>query len=171
MSKWVIQWVQEADEPVKTYRGMVVGWQNIRYSLQSTVFLFNSLYFKANDRIKKSPHHTMRLITRKKLAIAALREIKPQLEKWYRELDKRGVLSKKSIDEKKRVRYVIKRADKFVKIRNLAFHFGDPNEDTNKLLSLYREIDQTDINLLNLILRELVSLGECLKHDAHAKCK
>jgi len=164
-----ITWIDEADDPQRTFRRMVVGWQNILITMNATVLAFNAEYLKPPDEKNANPHHGMKEIAIKKLVIGALREIKPQLDDWYRSMDELGALTDKTKDEKKRVRAVARQVDKFVRIRNNAFHFGDPNEDTDWLIQLYKEIENADINLLNQVLRDFVSLGECLKADALAK--
>jgi len=149
---------------------MVIGWQNVLYSVNSTVLSFNREYLESQRTEGGNAHYGMKEIAIKKLVIASLREIEPQLERWYQQLSKRRVLSPDTLEEKKRTRHVVKQVKKFKGVRNLAFHYGDPNEETANLIKLYKQIDVTDINLLNRILRDLVSLGEKLKEDALAVC-
>ena len=163
-----LNWIEDASDPERMFRRMVIGWQMILRSLNATVLAFNDEYLKSEK--DKDNHQEMREIAVKKLVIGSLREIKPQLDDWYRELDDHDALSQESRDEKKRVRTVAKQVDKFVRIRNNAFHYGDPNEDTDYLLQLYKDIANADINLLNRVLKDLVSLGEQLKSDAMARC-
>ena len=94
------------------------------------------------------------------------RDLNPSLDEMDASIDK-------TESEKKRVFPVAGQVDKFVRSRNNAFHFGDPTEDMDWLIQLSNEIENADINLLNLVLREFafVSLGECLKTDALAKCQ
>ena len=165
-----IQWVDEATEPARSYRRMVVGWQNVLVSLNAPVLAFNAEYLKSVELKEANPHHGMKEIAIKKLAIGSLREIKPRIYEWYRELEKRGVLTTATIQEKEKVKHVVKQVEKFDDVRNLAFHYGDPVEPTDSLLQLYREIEGWDIGTLNRILRDLVSLGELLKADALAHC-
>ncbi|MDX2110112.1 MAG: hypothetical protein SFY80_07725 [Verrucomicrobiota bacterium] len=106
----------------------------------------------------------------KKQVLAALYEIRAGLNEWHRKLDALGALSDETRAEKKRVRKVIARVDKFVRVRNATFHFGDSLEDSDKLIKLYEQIYATDIQLLNRIIDDLRSLGEKLKNDALSKC-
>lgn len=169
MSHSQIEWIEQAADPQKTFRRMVVGWQNVVVSLNATVLAFNSEYFK-RDAEDASPHQGMKEIAIKKLVLGSLRELKPRLDDWYRELDAMGAVSPESKSKKTQVRKVIVQVEKFDSIRNLAFHYGDPIEPTDSLIQLYKEIDRWDINLLNRVLRDLVALGECLKADALAHC-
>jgi hypothetical protein len=164
-----IRWINEASEPSKTYRKMVVGWQSVLASLNATVLAFNSEYLKSEAAKDANPHHGMKEIAIKKMVIGALREIKPRLYEWYRELETRGVLSAATVEEKKRVKHVAAQVEKFDEVRNLAFHYGDPVEPTDSLLQLYQDIESRDIDFLNRVLRNLISLGECLKTDALAQ--
>lgn len=161
-----IEWIEQASEPQKTYRRMVVGWQSVLATLNATVLAFNSEYFKRES----GPHQGMKEIAIKKLVLGSLREIKPRLDDWYREMDQLGAVSSDTAAEKTRVRNVVARVEKFDDVRNLAFHYGDPIEPTDSLLLLYKEIETWDIEFLNRILRDLVSLGEKLKADALAHC-
>lgn len=169
MSNTGIDWIEEASDPERMYRRMVIGWQTILRSLNATVLAFNGQYLK--DESGKENHQEMREIAVKKLVIGSLREIKPQLDAWYNKLESHCALSDKTKNEKIRVRQVVKQVEKFHDIRNNAFHYGDPNADTDELLQLYKDISNTNINLLNQVLRALVSLGEHLKIDALAKCE
>lgn len=165
-----LEWIRDAAEPARTFRRMVVGWQAVLAALNATVLAFNSEYLKSEAAKEANPHHGMKEIAIKKLAIGSLREIKPRLYEWYRELETRGVLSAASIEEKKRVKSVVAQVEKFDDVRDLTFHYGDPVEPTESLLQLYEDADRLDIAFLNRVLRDLVSLGEQLKADALARC-
>jgi hypothetical protein len=131
---------------------------------------FNSYYLKSQEAKDADAHHGMKEIAIKKLIIGALREIKPRLYYWYRELETRGALSAATAEEKKRVKYVAAQVEQFDDVRNLAFHYGDPVEPTDSLLRLYQDVEQRDMEFLNRVLRDLVSLGERLKADALVHC-
>lgn len=156
-----IEWIEDASEPQKTLRKMVVAWETVRYLLSKTVLSFNEEYFE-----KEKPND-MEKIAMKRMVIAALFEIKPKIDGWYKDLDDRGLLSKRSAELKIEKRKIIDQARKFEfeNIRNLTFHYGDPTEDTESLLDLYKKIDAISIGHLNLILRSLSDIGESLWKD------
>jgi len=157
-----IEWIEEAKEPEKTFRRMIVAWQNSRYLLQRTVMAFTEEYVKDNEP------NDMEKIALKRMVIACLHEIKPQIYRWYNTLDSMGALSdeSKKMRADKVFRKILLQTEKFKKLRNLAFHYGDPTEDTDSLVDLYKQIDSMTLAHLNLILRNTVDLGESLWRDA-----
>ena len=169
MKNTPLDWIKEASEPARSYRKMVIGWQNSAIVLNSTVLLFNSEFLKKEEEREHDTHQLMREIAVKKLVISALFELKPQLDAWYRRLSDDGLLTEKTIEKKKEVRHLLDQVKKFEGIRNSAFHFGDVNEETEALLSIYDEIYGIDLALLNQILKEMMSLGYMLRDHASVK--
>jgi hypothetical protein len=161
-----IDWIKEADEPIRTYRKMVIGWQNSVTALNSTVVSFNAEYLKQEQEKHKGTNQLMREIAIKKLVIASLFELKPQLDKWYNTLDEVGLLSDQTKQTKKDVRHVIGQIAKYDGIRNAAFHYGDVNEKSDELIQLYEDIQKLDLSFLNRILTDLIKLGYQLRDDA-----
>lgn len=163
-----IDWVRSAEEPKRTYRRMVVGWQNANLAIGAYVMAFNATFL--NQEKRKSPHYGMEEIAKKKQIIAAPYEVRDRLNEWYHALDKLGALSPESKSERIRVRKIWGRMSAYVGVRNATFHFGDPLEESDKLMQLYEQIDATDVDFLNELLEAMRSLGEKFKNDALQRC-
>jgi len=120
------------------------------------------------EYVKDNEPNDMEKIALKRMVIACLHEIKPQIYRWYNTLDSMGALSdeSKKMRADKVFRKILLQTEKFKKLRNLAFHYGDPTEDTDSLVDLYKQIDSMTLAHLNLILRNTVDLGESLWRDA-----
>ncbi|MBI3850981.1 MAG: hypothetical protein HY298_11995 [Verrucomicrobia bacterium] len=169
MKNTPLDWIKDASEPARTFRKMVIGWQNSVIALNATVRAFNSEFLKVEEEKDRDTHQLMREIAVKKLVISSLFELKPQLDAWYRRLEADGLLSDATKDKKKEVRHLLGQVQKFEGIRNAAFHFGDVNEETEELLRIYDEIHAIDLALLNRILEEMIRLGYMLREHASTK--
>ena len=91
MSNTGIDWIEEASDPERMFRRMVIGWQMILRSLNATVLAFNDQYLI--NGADKDNHQEMREIAVKQPVIGSLREIKPQLDDWYRKLEDHNALT------------------------------------------------------------------------------
>jgi hypothetical protein len=161
-----LDWVKEAPEPARTYRKMVIGWQNSVFALNAIVSAFNAEYLNVREQKEHHTHQFMHEIAIKKLAISSMFELKPQLDTWYDRLELDGALDDKTKKKKLEVRHLLKQVRKYKGIRNATFHFGDVNEKTKDLLRIYDDIQSIDLSLLNRILVEMITLGNMLKDNA-----
>ena len=169
MKKTPLDWIDEAAEPVRTYRKMVVGWQNSLIVLSALLRAFNDEFLKPEEQKKKDSHQQMREVAMKKLVISSVFELRPQLDHWFRRLDSEGMVSEETKLKKQGVRNLLKEVHRFHSIRNATLHFGDVNEAPDDLLRIYRDIASVDQARLKCILEALLDLG--IRLCDHAKAK
>ncbi len=156
---WIIR---SKSAKIKKYRTMVVGWQNVTYTINALIEKFNQEFFKKMNH--KSDHYQMHEIAIKKLIIASLFELRTCINNWYRALQAENLLTEKIKKDKVSNRQIINRINKYRDIRNsISFHFGDPNLNPRKLIELYKKVDEFSFNELNLIWKSSLKLGESLK--------
>lgn len=157
-----LQWIKEATGDVKVLRAMVVGWQTVLQTLESTVMRFNSQYFGKTD----DPNREMKVIAAKQTVIATLRELRLRLDKWRDRLKTKGFLSQETMDLFKQIRPTLDRIHEFRDVRNCAFHFGDPLEPPDDLVDMYEYVQGFDLDDLNEMLRALTQYGMQMREDA-----
>ncbi len=78
---------------VLAFAAMVVGWQAVIETINSTVARFNARYFEE----AQGPHHEMKVIVAKQAVVAALKELHVSLGNWRDKLAIGGNLSEESI--------------------------------------------------------------------------
>lgn len=164
-----IEWIKEAKEPQKTYRAMIVGWQNATYVINAVVKRFNEEFFNEENKTN-DPHYGMKEIAIKKLIVASLHELKPCLDQWCATLNCDGKLSEDLKKAKAHIRGELKKVEKFKDIRNTTFHYGDPVEDPDTLVQIYEDIDQLSLAELNGILKATINFGNKLKGEIIQYC-
>ncbi|OHE89649.1 MAG: hypothetical protein A3G75_10310 [Verrucomicrobia bacterium RIFCSPLOWO2_12_FULL_64_8] len=113
----ILNWINEAPPSKRNYRKMVIAWQNSRTALNATVLAFNAEYLKPESQKTRDPHHILREIAVKKLTIASLFELRPQLDRWYKALDKEGLVSFEAKTKKKDISQLFRQIPKFEGIR------------------------------------------------------
>ena len=156
-----IEWIKNAKEENREFRAMIVGWQNVSYTVNTFVQKFNEEYFSEK---KKNPHSVMNEIAAKKMVIAALFEAFNCVEKWFGNLRKNKLVSKELIEQKRKINKTIHQIEKYSHIRNdVGFHFNDPTKSPSELIALYEEIDSVDLEKLNSILKGIMIFGENIK--------
>jgi hypothetical protein len=94
-----LTWLNEATGDVKVFRAMVVGWQTVRETLNSTVLRFNKHHFAETS----DPHNEMKVVAAKQIVVASLRELRLRLDEWHNRLRVKGVLSQTTVDLRRRI--------------------------------------------------------------------
>ena len=156
-----VEWVVDGDGDTRRYRSMVIGWQNVIYTINVLVEKFNS---ELLDQEEDTPNEPMREVAIKKLIIGALFELEICIGIWTNELRKCGLFTGDLVDKKREIRKTFKEVKKFKDIRNkIGFHFDDPYLDPTSLLSLYEKVDGFSLDYLNHMLRSIIKLGEAFK--------
>lgn len=165
-----IAWITGATGETRTYRTMVVGWQNSVAALNAQIAAYNRESLKSEKRKTVNPHHGMGEIAIKKQIIASLRELKCRLDDWATKL--RGLrFDTTRIEGKKReLRSVLRQTEKLKDVRNTAFHYGDFLESPESLIKIYTEVESWDDEKLNAILDALHQLGDVMKLEVLSKC-
>jgi hypothetical protein len=159
-----LNWLKTAAAAEKPYVAMVVGWQTVRETLNSTVMRFNSKFFDPTN----DPHHQMKIIAAKQSVVASLKELLVSIGRWRDKLGSAQQLSDESKQLWKQLHPTLDKIKQFRDIRNCAFHFGDYLEEPDTLESMYDEINMYNLDSTNEMLRALYSMGQQLEADAMA---
>jgi len=161
-----LNWLKSADSEKLPFISMIVGWQTVRETINSTVDRFNKNHFEKPT----NNHHAMKIIAAKQTVMASLRELRLSLGSWRDKLAISEKLSEESKLTWKKLLPILEKIHTFRDVRNTAFHFGDMTTPPLDLISLYEYIDRFDLEEMNAMLRALHDFGEQLSKDARVAC-
>lgn len=166
MSKSILDWIVQIDEPKRQYRAQTIGWQNTYFILTSLIDSYNNLTMRAPT--KSNDHHEMDVLALRRLILASLVEVKNRLE------DRIGVLNREGKDctavnqKKKEYRALLDQVEKWRDIRNLTFHFLDIGEPYQDMIAVYKSIEPITNDEVNRVWGAIYAVGEEMQKVAFA---